>query len=95
MDITKEEVIQLLGMEPDKKTYDPYRDATPMTALRKYDLWRYIEKHEYSENFVNYQGQICMLVNQNLVYLERGAGFGELALLSGDTKRMSTCRAHT
>lgn len=66
-----------------------------MTALRKFDLWRYIEKHEYSENFVNYQGQICMLVNKNLVYLERGAGFGELALLSGDSKRMSTCRANT
>ena len=34
------------------------------------------------------------MVNRSLVYLEMGAGFGELALMS-DTKRMTTCRANT
>ena len=31
-------------------------------------------------------------MNKKLVYLEVGAGFGELALMS-DMKRMTTCRA--
>ena len=34
----------------------------------------------------------ALLHAQTFVFLENGAGFGELALMS-DTKRMSTCKA--
>lgn len=56
-------------------------------------MWTYIKKREdkQSPQFFDFEGNSCILVNHSLVYLELGAGFGELALMSDNTKRMTTC----
>ena len=64
-----------------------------MGYLKRQAMWTYIKKREdkQSPQFFDFEGNSCILVNHSLVYLELGAGFGELALMSDNTKRMTTC----
>ena len=89
MDVGKEEVREFLGIESQE---DPYFFAKPLSQQRRTQLWLYIKRHEAEEAYTNSEGLPCLLANKRLVFLENGAGFGELALMS-DTKRMSTCKA--
>ena len=95
MDITRDQVAYILGIEDDT-SLDARKHAKPMSLLKKGTLAIYIQKHEDKEvpKFFDSEGNACLLINKSLVFLEKGAGFGELALLS-DTDRMTTCRANT
>lgn len=92
MDITREEVASILGISA-YANYGTEVSAQKLETARESKLWNYIEFHEERGNYFDSHGQPCILLNQRLVYLWRGAGFGELALMS-DTARMSTCRAN-
>ena len=92
MDITKKEVTNILGAQDNPE--DPAKFAKPLTKARRKKLHDYIEMHEKKESFVNSDGKVCLKVYHRIVNLEKGAGFGELALMSVSS-RMSTCRAMT
>ena len=48
-------------------------------------------RREADGTFSNLEGESVILVNKRLVYLSKGAGFGELALMSS-VKRMASVR---
>ena len=94
-DITKEKVAYFLGIE-ENPDLDPRVHAQPLTNMKQTALYSCIMVHESQEPelFCNSNGQPCFPVNRSLVYLQQGAGFGELALMS-DSVRITTCRADT
>lgn len=95
-DATKEQVAHFLGIEEDP-SLDPIVHAKPLNLARTEALVAYIEVREAQEPefYSNSDGVACLPVNRSLVFLQRGAGFGEMALLSDTVKRMTTCRADT
>ena len=85
-----------LGIE-DNPELDPIDHAKPLTSVKQTSLYNYILEHEAQEAelFSNSDGIPFLPVNRSLVFLQRGAGFGELALMSNTVRRMTTCRADT
>ena len=93
MDVSQEQVAYLLGIEDDLNK-DPMKFAKPLDQLKKSNLSFYINSREYSQILFNEDGQPCISVNKDIVQLERGSGFGDMALMS-DGVRMTTCIATT
>ena len=65
------------------------RSDVPVNQFWYEFLAKYIRKHESSKQFRNSTGEPVFFVNKRLVVLEKGAGFGELALMSS-VKRMAS-----
>ena len=91
MDITKDEVKAFLGLEND---VDDAKKALQLNDFRQGELQNYIQRRDLQGTFTNIVGDSVILVNKRLVTLGKGAGFGELALMSS-VKRMASVRTVT
>ena len=76
----------------EKPGLDPRKFSKPMDNIKKVHLLQYIQEHEQDDSYFTSDGQPCLKLNRGLVFLERGAGFGEMALMS-ETLRMASCMA--
>ena len=79
MDIVKEDVDNILGIPAGKNDTS---ESKPLNEFRQGLLKSYIKRRETAESpWLNIQGDAVILVNKRLVFLGKGAGFGELALM--------------
>ena len=81
MDITQDEVDGILGI--DNRRNRDANFAKELNQFRQGVMQNYIQRRESEGTFFNLDGESVILVNKRLVFLSRGAGFGELALLTG------------
>ena len=88
MDIHQDDVDVIMGIDDERNDIE---FATPMNEFRKGILQNYINRREAEGTFANLEGESVILVNKRLVFLSKGAGFGELALMSS-VKRMASVR---
>ena len=68
--------------------------AQPLNEFRYGFLLSYIKRREEDGTFINAEGDPVFLINKPLILLNKGAGFGELALMSS-VKRMASVRTST
>ena len=88
MDIAQEDVDEILGINNERHDVN---FAAPLNEFRSGILQNYIKRREADGTFTNMEGESVILVNKRLVFLGKGAGFGELALMSS-VKRMASVR---
>ena len=93
MDITRNEIDDILGILRDNCEGGSGQIINlpewPINQHRQVMLQGYVRRHEKDPSFKNSYGEPVLLVNQHLINLQPGAGFGELALMS-DINRMAT-----
>jgi hypothetical protein len=100
MDITRDEADSMLGiLRNDTGEFATgdimYWPSWPISDSRKLMLEAYVKRHEKDAYFKNTNGQPFLYVNKHLVNLREGAGFGELALMSSNVKRMASVLTST
>lgn len=95
MDITRDQADDMLGIIRNNAGQAAtgkimYWPKWPVSSPKQLALKIYVQLHEKDTKFRNSVGLPFLLVNQHLVNLREGAGFGELALIGSDSKRMAS-----